>query len=221
MSAQDIARITADVNYWNEYRDPDPNNYVPLTPQQVQAYYRRQNYVRPGLEALQGAHPQYRPLGPGQPLARPPARELDPIRRQFLDKQIPQLMDDPAEAVHWQGTKFLGQGNFGQVGLWEYNDPDPNGRIPEAGRKVAVKELKLTQNAHRHSLMREAQHLLDLSQGSSHHIVRLMLNPPFEDHIRGSDENLGPEWDGVVRRIFLEYCPLGSLGDLIERRIRL
>jgi hypothetical protein len=32
---------------------------------------------------------------------------------------MPQLEDDPAQARYWRGTKFLGEGGVGMVGLWE------------------------------------------------------------------------------------------------------
>ena len=80
-----LARIVNGVNYWARYRDPNPNNSVNRTPQQVQAYYRIQNYVEPLPGALPGAAAQYRDLGFGQPLIRPPARDVNPAHRQFLD----------------------------------------------------------------------------------------------------------------------------------------
>lgn len=40
-----------------------------------------------------------------------------------------------------------------------------------------------------------------------------------QETVRGADEGLGPEWDGVYRRLFLEFCPLGSLEDLLDKRI--
>jgi hypothetical protein len=83
------------------------------------------------------------------------------------------------------------------------------------GRQVVVKELKSVAGW---TLQREAKHLEMLLPAGSPHIVGLISNPGA---IVGADEDLGPEWDGKIRRLFLEYCSFGSLHDLIERRIRL
>jgi hypothetical protein len=113
MAAQ---RIADNVNYWMRYRNPNHNN---LTAQQAHAYFRKFEYNEPPLGELQGADPEWRSLPPGQPLERPQPRDQNNRHRQFLDKVMPQLMDDPAEAVFWEGTKFLGEGGAGMVGLWE------------------------------------------------------------------------------------------------------
>ena len=210
-----------DINYFNffaKYRHPNPSIYVNKNAQQVQAYYRLHNYQVP-LAQLQGAAPQYHPLGPGRPLIRPPAHDANPDHRQFLDSVVPKLMDDPAQAIHWKGTKWLGEGTYGRAGLWEYTDPDPNSRRPRVGRKVVVKEMKPGAGPE-HSLLREAENLRDLNRIASPHIVKIMLDPSKEQNNRDADE-FETDDEGVLRRIFLEYCELGSLFDLINRRIRL
>jgi hypothetical protein len=93
------AQIVNDVNCWVRYRAPDPDNYVDRTAQQVQAFYRLQNYVEPQPGALPGAEPTFRGLGPAQRLVRPPARDLNAEHRQFLDNPMPQLSNDPAQVV--------------------------------------------------------------------------------------------------------------------------
>ncbi|PMD62202.1 uncharacterized protein K444DRAFT_490062, partial [Hyaloscypha bicolor E] len=119
----------------------------------------------------------------------------------------------------WQGIKFLGEGFSARVGLWEYSDPDPNADVPGGFRQIAVKELKTTlRNPSFYDLHREADTLTKLRQSGSPHIVHLLHNPgPV-----GANETLPlGRWDNVVRRIFLEYCSLGSLYDLLDRRIKL
>ncbi|KAE9381091.1 kinase-like protein [Stipitochalara longipes BDJ] len=202
MAARYWETITAEVNYWARYRSPDPANYVDKFPGNVQLNFRRHNYVPAQDDELE-------------------ARDLDPAHRQFLDKHMPQLQDNPAEAPYWKGTKYLGEGSFGQVGLWEFQHPDPKVEPYPAARQVAVKEGKMTQRAFGNSLLRESNHHLDLRPGGSPHIVSMLLDPPPPERILGADEGLGPEWDGIVRRIYLEYCPLGTLDDLLVRRIRL
>lgn len=218
MAAQNFEIDINNFNFFAKYRHPNPSIYVDQNVQQVQAYYRLYNYQVP-LAQLQGAAPQYRPLGPGRPLIRPPAYDADPAHRQFLDSVMPKVMDDPAQAVHWKGTKWLGDGSYGQAGLWEYTDPDPNSRGPRIGRKVVVKEMKPGAGPE-HNLLREAENLRDLNKIASPHIVKILLDPPQEQNDPDADEfevdNLG-----VLRRIFLEYCELGSLYDLMIRRTRL
>jgi hypothetical protein len=132
---------------------------------------------------------------------------------------MPQMQGDLMQAPLWQGIKFLGEGFSARVGLWEYSDPDPNADVPGGFRQIAVKELKTTlRNPSFYDLHREADILTKLRQSGSPHIVHLLHNPgPV-----GANETLPlGRWDNVVRRIFLEYCSLGSLYDLLDRRIKL
>lgn len=216
MAAQNFEIDIEYFNFFAKYRHPNPIIYVDQNVQQVQAYYRFHNYQVP-LAQLQGAAPQYHSLGPGRPLIRPPAHDAD--HRQFLESVVPKLMDDPAQAVHWKSTKWLGEGSYGQAGLWEYTDPDPNARRPRMGRIVVVKEMK-PEAGPEHSLLREAENLRDLVRVASPHIVKIMLDPPKEQSNWDADE-FEADNEGVLRRIFLEYCEFGSLYDLINLRIRL
>jgi hypothetical protein len=218
MAAQNFEIDINSFYFFAKYRDPNLNIYVNKNAQQVQAYYRLHNYQVP-LAQLQGGAPQYHSLGPGRPLIRPPAHDADPHHRQFLDSVVPKLMDDPAQAVHWKGTKWLGEGTYGRAGLWEYTDPDPNSRRPRVGQKVVVKEMKPGAGPG-HSLLWEAENLRDLNRIASPHIVKIKLDPPKGQNNRDADE-FETDDEGVLRRIFLEYCELGSLFDLINRRIRL
>ncbi|KAE9381085.1 kinase-like protein, partial [Stipitochalara longipes BDJ] len=121
--------------------------------------------------------------------------------------------------AHWRGIKFLGEGISSRVGLWEYTDPDPNAPVPGGVRQIAVKELKTSlPDPQSFDLAREAAILTKLRQSGSPHIAHLVHNPgPVTP-----DERLPPgRFDNVVRRIFLQYCSLGSLNDLLDRRIRL
>lgn len=213
------AGITANVNYWAQYRDPDPDNFVPLNALQVQAFYRQQNYQPPPAPAGPAIPPQPRDLGDGQPLERPPARDTNIVRRAFLDRTLPQLQGDAAQRAHWRGIKFLGEGISSRVGLWEYTDPNPNADVPGGRRQIAVKELKTSlPNPTAFDLDREAEILKKLRPSGSPHITHMIHNPgPVTP-----DERLpAGKFNNVVRRIFLEYCSLGSLDELLERRIRL
>ena len=221
MAGQAWNRILDDVNFWDKYRHPQPQLFVPLNVQQVQGWYRRYNYPGPG--PVLGDPPQPPVLGDGQPLERPPAQDLDPIHRQFLDTPVHRLNDNPgnANAHYWTGTKYLGDGTFGQVGLWEYQNPDLTVRPHTGARHVVVKEGRITAGEVNNTLWPEADNHLDLHPGGSQHIVRMLLDPLRPEDILGADEGLGPEWDGILRRIYLEYCELGDIFDLLRRRIRL
>jgi len=54
-----------------------------------------------------------------------------------------------------------------------------------------------------------------LATSFSEHILRLISDPVPVDP---GDEGLGPEWNGVVRRIIVEYFSQGSIWDLLNRR---
>jgi hypothetical protein len=71
-----------------------------------------------------------------------------------------------------------------------------------------------------HSLLREAENLRDLNRIVSPHIVKIILAPPKEQNNWDADE-FEVDHERVLRRIFPEYCELGSLYDLIIRRVRL
>lgn len=199
-------------NFWQNYR-----NEPIMSAAEVQAFYRQHDYVEFTPNQLRGPDTRYINLGPGSPLVRPSARDNNPIHRQFLDKVMPQLMSNPAERQFWEGTKFLGEGPDAMVVLWEYNHPDRNAPVPAVGRKVAVKELK-DGVARGRDLSREGRSYMKLREAGSNHIVGLLADP---QEIVAVDEGLDPEWDGAVRRLILEYCSLGSMFDLVQRRNRL
>ena len=219
IAAMDWAGITANVNYWAQYRAPDPDNFVPQNAQQVQAFYRLQNYQPPQPQAGPAVPPQPRDLGDGLPLERPAAQDTNIVRRAFLDRTLPQLQGDAAQRAHWRGIKFLGEGISSRVGLWEYMDPDPNADVPGERRQIAVKELKTSlPNPRTFDLAREAAILAKLRPSGSPHIAHMIHNP---GPVAAEERLPAGRFDGVVRRIFLEYCSLGSLDELLQRRIRL
>jgi len=67
-----------------------------------------------------------------------------------------------------------------------------------------VKELKLGQNQQNwaFNLRREAENYEALLPANPPHIVTLRSNP---GGTTATDENLGANWDDVVRRLFFEY----------------
>jgi len=216
-----LDRIVEAVNFWTKYIHPDPEAFVPQPADRIHSWYRLSDYPGPGPTF--GLPPQATILGPGQPLERPPGVDEVKAHRDFLDEPVPQLNKNPADplARHWVGTKFLGEGGCGKVGLWEYRDPNP-AALPGIGtRRVVVKEGTGLPAEINNVLRREANNHLELAWGGSPHIVSILRNVPAPASILGTDEGLGAEWNGVLRRIYLEYCDIGDLLDLLARRIRL
>ena len=54
----------------------------------------------------------------------------------------------------------------------------------------------------------------------SDHILKMLLEPDIIDQAAATAQTLDRTWIDQVRRIILEYCPSGSLHDLIEMRIQ-
>jgi hypothetical protein len=122
------------------------------------------------------------------------------------------IAENEADQINWKGTRYLGGGGGGKVGLWEYTGPEDT--APET-RQLVVKELRA--NRLSTSLQEEGEMLENFRRrAKSSHIITLIAPP---EGIVAQDEGLGPEWDGVVRRIKLEYCALGDINTLIHTRL--
>ncbi|KAE9368346.1 hypothetical protein N431DRAFT_512402 [Stipitochalara longipes BDJ] len=200
-------QIIKEVNYFRQYRNPKAK---PLNAQEVRDYYRLHKY-------LEISPPGSPPKFPGWPKPGPsPPPQVPSHNQPFLDKTIPELASWPnlTDGKKWKGIKYLGEGGNAQAGLWSYTGPVVNG-LPKA-RDVVVKEL-FANKARDDGLRYEARHMRALSRYDSQHVVKL-LRDPFKT--TGAIEGLGPEWDGIVRRLILEYCSLGDLYDLKDRRIK-
>jgi len=194
-------RFIDKVNRWHKYSYPDAPD---LTEDEVRSFYRTDDYVT--FYDL-GPNPPPIVRGPPGPIVVPFQQPLSPNEQRFLDQQIPGL--EPKKAL-WKGIKCLGQGGFVWVGMWQYNGPDD--QTPWF-TTVAVKEL--TPDQSKFDLEREARIMQKLNKSRSDHIVALLADPRIVDAIA---EGLGPEWDGRIRRLIMEYCDQGTAGDLIERR---
>jgi hypothetical protein len=111
---------------------------------------------------------------------------------------------------------MLGSGTYGKVGLWKYQQNNALAR--PFHDHIAVKEaLDANQD-----LEDEAAHLDELkrliSPVESKHIVN-MIHPPHVVTIQNRGI-LDQDWLGKTMRIYLEYCPLGSLEDAMKHRKR-
>lgn len=135
-----------------------------------------------------------------------------------MRSEIPELTGPTV----WNGVKILGSGAYGRVGLWESIGPDntPN--------YIAIKEpitfnLEFQGNydvASTHEndeddddemvkLDYEGQIQLMLCQTKSQHILALAKDPVRVPKKNGSYR---------VARLLMEYCPLGTLGGLLDQR---
>lgn len=109
----------------------------------------------------------------------------------------------------WKGTRFLGKGNFGIVGLWEYRG-DP-ARAPPV-TQVVVKQSTDEPMDEFHeiwggkSAMDEGRILKLLGKLNSNHIIRQYGGNRVGDRFLDM---------GLVVRIFLEFCPGGDLDQLV------
>ncbi|PMD38033.1 kinase-like protein [Hyaloscypha variabilis F] len=200
-------KIIKEVNRFRLYRDP---NAQPLTEKEIQDYYRLHDYVE-----VNPSGPA--PYWPGWPKPGPPLLPQTPSQNKpFLDKTIPELAGWPnlTDGKNWRGVKYLGEGGNAQAGLWSYTGPIVDGQ--PVARDVVVKEL-FANKSKDVGLRYEGWHMNEISQNGAQHVVKL-LRDPFKT--TGAVEGLGPEWEGKVRRLILEYCSLGDLFDLNYRHIR-
>jgi hypothetical protein len=205
---EDAEKALEDANFFLGYRNPTAPLYTFET---LLEFWRLQNYVEP---APVGRPAQF----PGWPAAQgqDPIPALEDYQQQFLNKTIPELADIPTAAlsVNWVGTKFLAEGGASLVGMWQYNGPPTNDSMP---RKVVVKELRADKTLY--NLQQEINHTNALSKNYSDHIVALVQKLPKAT--TGAAEGFGPEWDGIVRRMILEYSSFGDLDNLLGIRRRM
>lgn len=149
------------------------------------------------------------PLRTGTAVLPEDINPLNANHQEFLNQQVPGLVSNPQGGT-WKGVRFLGSGGFSRVGLWKH---DGQGANPPKVRRVAVKELRDRVD---HDLKMEGLIMEALGRNLPEHIVRL-VKPPVA--CIPADEGLGDEWKDVIRRLIMEYCPQGTLWDLLNRRI--
>lgn len=116
-------------------------------------------------------------------------------------------MNDEFPQANWTGVKILGRGGFGVVGHWSYSIAQRN--LPRY-TDVAVKEVDNVDD----ELTKEGDTMRILGRFSEH-VVRL-VKPPRPEPI--ADEEEDSEWNGLVKRLVMEYCTQGSLLNAITRR---
>ena len=190
-------QIVDNFNFWAKYRNQNAPNF---DAQQIYDLLKAP-YVRPP--------PPDPPIvskftgWPAAPGPRPPSPQIpaEQIQEQnFLSSHPPELasLQNATLAANWRGTKFLGRGGNGLVGLWEYSGPEAN---PPPLRQVAIKQsLKPLPDM---SLENEARFIQILNQAGSDHFVR-QITPPQRNAA------------GHVERLILEYCPMGDMFGMTD-----
>ncbi|KAH7389114.1 hypothetical protein BKA64DRAFT_645575 [Cadophora sp. MPI-SDFR-AT-0126] len=131
----------------------------------------------------------------------------DVLIRSFMSKTIAGLPSDPTK---WKGIRFLGDGASAMAGLWVWEGSSDIAAPPFT--QVVVKEALRASR----SLRYERDFLISCNRSSSTHLLKTLQD---SDVNRGMHEGLGPEWNEAHLRLFLEYCYLESMEDLLHKRI--
>ncbi|EKD18528.1 uncharacterized protein L3040_007449 [Drepanopeziza brunnea f. sp. 'multigermtubi'] len=192
------------INFWRQYRNP---NDVPLSIRDAARIYRTFPYTPPTPAPAGAPRNITTDPSPDDPDVVVP---LGQVFRDFIGKTIAGIPVDPA---YWKGRKFLGSGGTAMAGLWEWDGPPE--KMP-GYTQVVVKEL---QPGHYTDAIYNESIFLTATYYTGSHIVK-MLHPAYA-LCQGAMEGLDDEWDGVYIRMFQEYCSLGSLEQLLMRRIDL
>jgi hypothetical protein len=203
--------LASNINYFRSYRG------VPRWAEdEIKDNYQREDYQQPAVFQPQPPQPNAWPAPPPLKAIAP----LSPIQKDFLASTIPDL-EDAAQAKlgggpgNWKATKYLGSGSFGMVALWEYEGPvNAQG---QRHHRVVVKES--THDEPSQGCMSDDYRIMkQLEQSGSPHINHVLANARWIDAQPG---DVDEAWDGYVKRLILEYCPLGDLKQLIIRFQRL
>ncbi|EPE30898.1 Protein kinase-like (PK-like) [Glarea lozoyensis ATCC 20868] len=195
--------------------------------QDVPAGYRTTPWPRTPPIAVAGndIFPGYSSAGVLDTLRRP---HRTAERRDWLASTIEELATRTAAGAvgQWRCISILGSGISGKVGLWRYDGGDDNDiAVP---REVAVKQIQ-TLRIGGMDYTEEAGYHQMFSNTNSCHIVHfhasdiitpqdvqtMTANPNSKEYVLPAVANT---WLQLRRRIIMEYCELGSLYDLLERR---
>lgn len=178
------------------------------TPEEIRDNYQVEDLIPPPLfKPPQPGFTDLLPLAPSA--ANPPLSQ----EQKFINS-APSNLEDATQTEtsggpgNWRGKKFLGNGNVGYVGLWEYTRKHPKD-VPY--RQVVVKESSEIEPG---DLRHEGTFLTQLRDTKSQHIAHILNDP---QKVNAQAENINAAWNNKVRRLVLEHCPGGDLTDLIAR----
>jgi hypothetical protein len=206
---QTLSEATVEViNFFRKYRlAPEWND------DEIRDNFQKQSYQPPARVRL--PEPQELSVWPA-PKAIKAAKVLTQAEQDFLASTIPDL-EDPTQtafagvAGNWKATKLLGAGGFGLVALWEYQGPA--NVQDQKYRQVVVKEI-MSGDPGQRNMSPEYRILNELQKTGSAHVNHVLTRARPIDT---DTENIDQEWDGLIKRLILEYCPLGDMSVLIQR----
>ena len=101
------------------------------------------------------------------------------------------------------------------MGLWEYRNPALPGQTV---RQLVVKETTGNRPAV-DNLDADDEYHQELRQTGSPHVNHTLVNGVVIGNAVAQD--LPAAWNGHIRRLLMEYCPLGDLQGLLETFQRL
>jgi len=196
------------VNFFRKYRGaPEWND------DEIEDNFQKQTYQPPAHVQL--PEPQQLDAWPA-PKAIKAAKAPTRTEQDFLASTIPDL-EDPTQtafaggAGNWKATKLLGAGGFGLVALWEYQGPE--NVQGQKYHRVVVKEV-MDGDPGQRNMSSEHRILKELLKTGSAHVTHVLADARA---INADAENIDKEWNGLIKRLILEYCPLGDMRALIER----
>ena len=79
--------------------------------------------------------------------------------------------------------------------------------------RVVVKEV-MDGDPGQRNMSSEHRILKELLKTGSAHVTHVLADARA---INADAENIDKEWNGLIKRLILEYCPLGDMRALIER----
>ncbi len=203
--SQDTVEV---VNFFRRYRgDAEWNG------DEIRDNFQNQTYQAPARVEL--PEQQQLDVWPA-PKAVKAAKAPTQLEQDFLASTIPDL-EDPTQtafaggAGNWKATKLLGAGGFGLVALWEYQG---HANLPDQKyRQVVVKEV-IGGDPVQRNMSSEYEILNELQKTGSAHISHVLADARPID---ADAENVDKKWNRLIKRLILEYCPLGDMTALIER----
>ncbi|CAG8948801.1 hypothetical protein HYFRA_00001924 [Hymenoscyphus fraxineus] len=142
--------------------------------------------------------------------------------RKWLDSEREWTVGVGSRQNKWRGSRMLGKGGFGLVGLWE-RDPLEEGEedanesvgLPKGLTKVAVKQQMRSYRAFR----REGDLQKKLVETGTKHIVGIFpKNDESTVEVIGEGKiKFADPMGKKIGRAFLEFCEGGTLSDLVEK----
>jgi hypothetical protein len=203
----DPKKLLEDINYFRKVRNPKLKSY---DEDLLKKYFRKEDYEYPDYSKQPPANIPF-PGWPAPGQIQQP-EQLGDSGQDFLNQDILEITASNAERAHWKGTKYLGTGGNGRVGLWEYTGPSDT--APKI-KQIAVKEYTPDEPSDGFEWEGQMLEMLQTASPTSH-VVTLLGKPQGID---AQAEGLHSKWQGIIIRLKLEFCEMGAVYKLIYNRI--